>query len=198
MRGMCRKPKILLVEDEPIIQKLHFLMLQKIGCEVDVASNGQEALTKTDNTYDLILMDVGLPDIAGIEVSKKIRENESLHSRVKETPIIALTAYCIDDIRDACYEAGINQVIAKPIQMIELQKIILIYLGGIICMNIDETGYRLITQYKDGKIILENINTGLKVSTTAFDVLHNPQLIQLLNEKDRAIIRFIANETLPV
>lgn len=129
VNNLSRKPKVLLVEDEPIIQKVHCLMLEKIGCDVDIASNGCEALKKSKNTYDIIFMDIGLPDITGIEVSHHLRAREHKH-HLSATPIIAVTAFCLDDVREDCLRVGVNQLLAKPIDMKVFKQIILSTIGG--------------------------------------------------------------------
>lgn len=102
---------ILLVEDSPIVQKVHFLILKNLGCAVDVANDGTEALTKLTKSYDLILMDIGLPGMSGIEVALKIRQQQV---QTKRTPIIALTAFG-DSVKNECYQAGIDDFATKPI-----------------------------------------------------------------------------------
>src|ERR1700678_3501431 len=113
------KPKVLLVEDEPLIQKIHRLMLEKIGCEVELAGSGSEALNKIANHYDIIFMDIGLPDINGFEVTREFRQHELINAH-KPTPIIALTAYCLHEVRDKCEAVGINKIATKPIKIDEL------------------------------------------------------------------------------
>lgn len=63
-------PRILLVEDTPIIQKVNLHFLAQLGCEAELAGNGQEAITKLKQDYSLILLDIDLPDISGLQVAK--------------------------------------------------------------------------------------------------------------------------------
>lgn len=100
---------ILLVEDEPINQKVVQLMLDNLGCTYDSAFTGNSAvaLAKT-NLYDLILMDIQLPDINGIEATQQIRALSIT------TPIIATTAYSFDDELQNFIAAGMNDVLLKP------------------------------------------------------------------------------------
>ena len=84
---------ILLVEDSPIIQKAHTDLLQNLGYHVDVASTGKEALTHFNKQYDVILMDVGLPDLSGITVTEKIRQLER-----KFVPIIMLMKHEYEEL----------------------------------------------------------------------------------------------------
>lgn len=103
----------LLVEDNKINQKIAKLMLNEIGCSVDVANSGIDALSRlsADQKYDTILMDIGLPDMDGFEVASAIRKNDSF----KNIPIIAMTAHALECDREKCYSSGMNGVIIKPI-----------------------------------------------------------------------------------
>lgn len=113
---------VLLVEDEPIVQKIHTNMLQKLGCKVDLAVNAEEALAKANNDYDIIFMDVGLPgDKSGIEVTHEIRSREL---GKKEVPIIVLTGYADVEIKERCLNAKANAVYTKPIGMGGLNKVL--------------------------------------------------------------------------
>jgi two-component system aerobic respiration control sensor histidine kinase ArcB len=105
-------PKILLVEDDPLVQMTTKIMLNKLGCEIDTFSTGNEALEKAKNSNDyiLFLVDVGLPDISGVEVIKKIRENKGA-----EATIIAVTGYTDDKTKQECLDAGVTEVLHKPI-----------------------------------------------------------------------------------
>lgn len=107
--------RILLVEDTPIAQKAARLKLQSIGAAVDVAPSGRDALDMaTKKSYDLIYMDIGLPDINGYIVTERIRQYEQ-QNNLAETPIIALTAHVDDKGEKKCYDAGMNFVIHKPL-----------------------------------------------------------------------------------
>lgn len=109
------KSKILLVEDSIINQRVAGLMLKNLGCVVDIADNGFDAIEKFKNeNYDLILMDIGLPDMDGYVTSKKIRR---VDSRGKHIPIIALTAFASPEDKKKCLKVSINSVITKPITM---------------------------------------------------------------------------------
>jgi CheY-like chemotaxis protein len=106
--------RILLVEDNLVNQKLAKLMLGKAGYQVDVASNGVEAVeryTSAPDDFDLIFMDVQMPEMDGKEATQAIRQKG--HDRV---PIIAMTAHAMKGDREMCLEAGMNDYITKPIK----------------------------------------------------------------------------------
>jgi CheY-like chemotaxis protein len=113
---------ILLVEDNNINQKIVILSLKNKVKNIEVASNGKEALDKFGTTkYDLILMDIQMPIMNGIVATKKIRELEA--STNTQTPIIAITANALSGDKEACLAAGMNEYISKPFQVeILLQK----------------------------------------------------------------------------
>lgn len=114
--------RVLLVEDNFINQKVSKMMLEEIGCEVDVADSGKSVFQLLDSQlYNIILMDIGLPDINGLEVTKIIREK---HCNLKNIPIIALTAHAYDTDRQACLSAGMNDVIVKPVMRERLTEIL--------------------------------------------------------------------------
>ncbi|HSD57214.1 MAG TPA: PAS domain S-box protein [Methanotrichaceae archaeon] len=109
--------RILLAEDNPVNQKVAMQMLRKIGYEADVAANGLEVLQALERQpYDIILMDVQMPEMDGLEAAKNIRER--WHNGPK---IIAITAYALEGDRDRCLNVGMDDYISKPIQMDELQ-----------------------------------------------------------------------------
>ena len=103
--------RILLVEDDESSQRLTLHILMKIGMKVDVAANGHEALLAIlRSSYDVILMDVTLPGLSGLEVTSMIREQEAgLH-----VWIVALTACAMKGDRKRCLEAGMDAYLSKP------------------------------------------------------------------------------------
>src|SRR5579862_1016357 len=114
-------PKVLLVEDEPIFQQLHYLFLEELGCDVDVVETGAQALASAVCHYDIIFMDVGLPDLRGTEVVTKIRESEFITNK---TPVIILTAYSKNEIEKECFSAGADQILSKPVTSRDFIKIL--------------------------------------------------------------------------
>jgi two-component system, sensor histidine kinase and response regulator len=114
-RDRRRKLHLLLVEDNPINQLLAQRLIDKRGDTLVVASSGREALAllETQN-FDLILMDIQMPEMSGIEVTSLIREKEKGTNR--RIPIIATTASAMNEDRDRCLEAGMDAYLAKPIE----------------------------------------------------------------------------------
>lgn len=105
---------ILLVEDNLINQKLFSAMLTNLGCMVTCASNGRIAVENfLSNEYDLIFMDVQMPEMDGFEATMLIREEEKKTG--KHTPIVALTAHAMKGDKDRCLEAGMDEYVTKPI-----------------------------------------------------------------------------------
>jgi CheY-like chemotaxis protein len=111
---------VLLVEDEPIVQKVHLAFLERLGCTVELATNGLEALNKATHKH-IIFMDLGLPDISGYEVTSEIRRRENGNHN---TPIIVLTGYILSEVTEKCLEAGANAIFNKPINIDTLKNIL--------------------------------------------------------------------------
>jgi len=113
-----RRLNILLAEDNPVNQMLAVKILEKRGHRVVVASNGKEAIEKLQNSsFDLILMDVQMPEMDGISATRKIR---NLKSEIRNLPIIAMTAHAMKGDREKCLEAGMDNYVTKPIRPEEL------------------------------------------------------------------------------
>ncbi len=111
--------KVLLAEDNPVNQRIAASMLKNQGIDVTVANNGKEVLELLEKKdFDLILMDVQMPQMDGITATKKIREKGI------SIPIVALTANAFEEDRKRCLEAGMNAYTSKPIKADELMKII--------------------------------------------------------------------------
>jgi len=118
------KPRVLLVEDNIVNQKVAEAVLRKIGCEADVASNGKEAIKALESqNYDVVLMDVQMPELDGFETTRIIRDPAS-SVRNHEVPIIAMTAHAMKGDRERCLEAGMNDYVAKPVRFRELVEVI--------------------------------------------------------------------------
>ncbi len=110
--------RILLVEDNVVNQKLAIRLLSQMGYQPDIASNGIEAIEAIDRQrYDLVLMDVQMPEMDGIEATENIVERIPANERPW---IVAMTANAMDGDRERCIEAGMNDYISKPIRVEEL------------------------------------------------------------------------------
>jgi signal transduction histidine kinase/DNA-binding response OmpR family regulator len=110
---------ILLAEDNIVNQKLATKLLEKMGFLVDVANNGVEALEKWhQKKYDVILMDMQMPELNGFQTTRKIRELEK--PKGYHTPIVALTAHAVKGYREKCLAAGMDSYVSKPINKTEL------------------------------------------------------------------------------
>ncbi|MDP1526198.1 MAG: ATP-binding protein [Rhodocyclaceae bacterium] len=123
-----RGTRILLAEDEPINQEVSRGLLEDAGLVVDLAEDGQQALNLAkQNRYALILMDMQMPLMNGIEATRAIR-NMGADSLNQTTPILAMTANAFAEDRQTCLNAGMNDHIAKPVDPDRLYKTLLVWL----------------------------------------------------------------------
>ncbi len=114
------KIKILIVEDNLVNQKIIQKIIAKAGFGHTIASNGKEALKALENDdYDVVLMDIQMPEMDGIEATRRIR-NSSSGVKNHNIPIIAMTAHAMKGDREICIAAGMNDYTSKPIQPQEL------------------------------------------------------------------------------
>lgn len=114
--------RVLVAEDQIINQKVALSMLKNIGIRADVAQNGKEAVKQYNlKTYDLILMDMEMPVMNGLEATKMIRQ---LEGPVRECVIIAMTANAFAEDKKQCLEAGMNDFISKPVSVQSLKEMI--------------------------------------------------------------------------
>lgn len=117
--------KILLVEDNLLNQRLIRFILEMYNHEVDTANNGVEAIEKfLEFKYDLILMDVMMPEMDGIEATLKIRNIENTGNIEKRTSIVAINVNALNDEHDLCLLAGMDEIINKPFDIEKLESII--------------------------------------------------------------------------
>jgi signal transduction histidine kinase/ActR/RegA family two-component response regulator len=106
--------RVLVVEDDAVNQMVVVSMLEKLGCQVDVADDGEAALVAASRTrYDLVLMDLHMPVMDGYEATQQLRQEEILSGNY--TPIVALTADALAGDRERCLEAGMDDHVTKPV-----------------------------------------------------------------------------------
>ena len=126
MGGASEKPRqrfrILVVEDNVVNQRLALRLLEKQGHSVRLAANGKEALAALEQEkFDLVLMDVQMPEMGGFEATSHVRTREQATG--EHIPIIALTAHAMTGDRERCLEAGMDGYVSKPIQEKDLLRV---------------------------------------------------------------------------
>lgn len=119
------KKYILLVEDNIIATMASKVILESLDCKIDHAKDGTEAIAYAKmNHYDIILMDLGLPDIDGVETSLRIKEYETKEQHGCHVPIIAVTGNADLEQRTKCLEVGMCDVVYKPLTMDKAKSIL--------------------------------------------------------------------------
>ena len=114
--------RVLVAEDTPASQLVIKTMLEKLGHKVQTAVNGEEALQAMElGGFDLVLMDLEMPKMDGIEATEEIRK---LDGPTSETPIVALTAQALESRRKVALQAGMNDYLIKPLRTADLQKVL--------------------------------------------------------------------------
>ena len=114
--------RILVVEDNKVNQLVAVRLLERMGCQADVAGDGASAISSVAaNSYDIVLMDLHMPELDGMEAARRIRRMPNAKSRV---PIVALTASASNEARTACLAAGMNDHLSKPIEIQALRRVV--------------------------------------------------------------------------
>lgn len=111
-RSTLASKTVLIVEDNPINQQILKMMMRSLECSFDIASSGAMALEKLrTNKYDTVLMDVGLTDMNGLDVTQELRKFE----KDGYTPVVALTAHAFEEDRNRCFQSGMDDYLTKPL-----------------------------------------------------------------------------------
>jgi PAS domain S-box-containing protein len=123
LREAWESLKVLLVEDNKVNQRLAVAILERLGHDVTVASNGREGLEAVARTrFDLVLMDIQMPEMGGVEATAKIREREAVEGG--HLPIVAMTAHAMAGDRERFLAAGMDEYISKPISQERLREVV--------------------------------------------------------------------------
>ncbi|MGB1271276.1 MAG: response regulator [Endozoicomonas sp.] len=113
---------ILVAEDNPVNQMVVAKLLEKLGCSCAIAANGLECIERLSrDRYDLVLMDCMMPELDGLEATRRIRAS---HSHCAEIPIIAFSANAIESDHQACLAAGMNECVDKPVTMERMRELL--------------------------------------------------------------------------
>jgi two-component system, sensor histidine kinase and response regulator len=157
-----RRLNVLLVEDNAVNQKLAERLLEKQGHSVVSADNGKEALVALENDhFDMVLMDVQMPEMSGVEATAAIRETERATGR--HIPIIAMTAHALKGDREQCLEAGMDEYLSKPISAADLANTIERALADRRATDSEESVQAQVTDVLDFNRLLEQFDGDLEL-----------------------------------
>lgn len=116
------KLKVLLLEDNLFSQRATIIMLKALNCTIEIANSGQEALEKLNESFDIVFVDLGLPDMDGMEFAKLVRRSEN--STLRHMYICALTAHAGENERRQCMQAGMDYFLAKPAKLEDFKQVL--------------------------------------------------------------------------
>jgi CheY-like chemotaxis protein len=115
--------RVLVAEDNVVNQRLVKHMLEKVGCRVDLAANGREAVSMAaERRYDIVFMDCFMPELDGYAATAELRQRE--WPGEPRLPIIALTANAMAEDRTRCLDAGMDDYLSKPVRMEEIREVL--------------------------------------------------------------------------
>jgi PAS domain S-box-containing protein len=185
---------ILLVEDDKVNQLVLSRMLMMKGYRVDIASNGLEALAAFDNVkYDLILMDIQMPVMDGVEATIRIRKKEKEENK-NRTPIVVLTAYALQGDKEKYLSFGMDEYISKPIQMD-----VLFYTIEKVMFQISSVGKTEVeVKITEKGILVSNASDEVVIDTPTSELITElekkiEEMDSVLHSEDMAVIEGYAN-----
>jgi CheY-like chemotaxis protein len=122
--------RVLLIEDNPVNQMVASRLLERLGCVVTTASNGEEALARAEAPFDVLLMDCQMPVLDGYEATRRLRAREQAERQPRRL-IIAMTANAMEGDRERCLEAGMDDYLEKPFRFAQLEALLSSHLGAL-------------------------------------------------------------------
>ncbi|KAI9292895.1 hypothetical protein K502DRAFT_319117 [Neoconidiobolus thromboides FSU 785] len=176
-------PNVLLVDDDPTCQAIYARSLQILGCSYDIAKDGSEAVNKMKSRkYDMVLMDIWMPEMDGLSATKLIREFDAA------TPIIAITGDYREEDRNFYLEQGINEVLGKPLRVKELGPIMQKHWLKF-CINRDAETQQNQTQLSNDMTTYNN-EYSINNNELASQIIPTTQIQQNVNQEMRENITF--------
>ncbi len=163
--------RILVAEDNPVNQRLALRLLEKMGHRITLVDNGIDALERAmQGSFDLILMDVQMPELDGLSATRRIRQWEV--ARGGHVPIIAMTARAMQGDRDRCLEAGMDDYLSKPIDSDRLRRLVSRF-------HVEQAGPVL--AWREALLRLDG-DTGLLLELAQLFIDDGPELMRTLYE----------------
>jgi len=177
--------RVLLVEDNLINQEIAREWLESAGMKVEIADNGKKAVEMVNGKeYDLVLMDIQLPEMDGYTATREIRKN----SKFRELPIIAMTAHALKGDREKCLEAGMNDYITKPIDPEKMFSTICEWINTEEEIVIEKEDVQ-----KEGQFFIKGINTELGLYRCGGNAELYEKLLKSFREEYHNVIERVIN-----
>jgi CheY-like chemotaxis protein len=171
MTPLASGGRVLVAEDNPVNQRLALRLLEKMGHRITVVDNGIDACERSmHGGFDLIMMDVPMPELDGMTATRRIRQWEAVHGG--HLPIIAMTARAMQGDRERCLEAGMDDYLSKPIDSERLRQLVSRF-------HVEQAGPVLAWR---GALLRLDGDTGLLLELAALFIDDGPQLVQTLYE----------------
>lgn len=181
---------ILLVDDNASNRKIAMAILRKLGLEPDQAVNGQEAVeAAAAKPYDLILMDVQMPVMSGLEATTAIRQ---LDGEARYVPIVALTANAMPEDREACLAAGMDDYLSKPVRRPRLREVVYRWLSEAARAVDDDAASQTVLRTHHLRAKSKSTRTGMFAVLEEFVGTLDRRLVELLNLLEEADFRGLA------
>ena len=130
-RPVDRPVLVLLAEDNPVNQRVAAKMLERLGVAYHVRDDGEQALEAlAAHRYDMVLMDIQMPRLDGLETTRRLRAVEEQEG-LRRVPVVAMTAHALEGDRDKCLDAGMDDYLSKPVRMSDLEQVVRRWSGGL-------------------------------------------------------------------
>ena len=174
---------ILVADDVEINRALVQAVLEPYGYRITFAENGRKALEAFESTrFDLVLMDIQMPEMDGLQATRAIRQFESSQNRAGAVPIIAMTAFAGNEDRQVCLDAGMDDYLTKPIKSVQLMQTMNKFCSGMV---------KSAEELKSRAAVVSEPNVPMEAPEEPLAVFDKKELLERLGGRDEMVPRFV-------